>query len=165
MLWYANRVPFLGPLVVFGTLLAFTTVEGRQGAEEQALSRAMRLLPRQPEKVVPIDRAAASDRYKRRPEVEAFASQADRTIYVVRQGTTLRSASSRGPGILDYAMAGIIWHEMAHLDGADEATAQRAEEQFWTQCVLAQRVDRTRGMQYLELLRKRREPPAAQRHD
>jgi hypothetical protein len=65
-------------------------------------------------------------------------------------------AALKGPGIFDYALATIIWHEMAHIDGADEAAAQRAEEQLWTEFVLAQRVDRARGMQYLALLKRRR---------
>jgi hypothetical protein len=56
----------------------------------------------------------------------------------------------------DFALAAIIWHEMAHIDGADEAAAQRAEEQLWREFILGGPVDRTRGMQYLALLQKRR---------
>lgn len=158
----ANTTPLLvlGPLVVLGALLGFTPVEGGQSGHEQAVGRALRLLPRQPEKVVLIDRADASQLYKRRPEVEAFANSADRIIYLVRQGDTLQSAL-KGPGIFDYALATVIWHEMAHLDGANEAAAQQAEERFWMACVVAQRVDRTRGMQYLALLKQRRKPAHA----
>jgi hypothetical protein len=87
--------------------------------------------------------------------VEAFANPADRVIYLVRQGVTLQGAL-KGPGIFDYALAAVIWHEMAHLDGTGETAAQQAEEQLWMQFVLSQRVDRTRGLQYLALLEKRR---------
>jgi hypothetical protein len=45
---------------------------------------------------------------------------------------------------------------MAHIEGADEATAQRAEEQLWAQFVVSQRVDPVRGIQYLALLKRRR---------
>ena len=38
-------------------------------------------------------------------------------------------AALKGPGIFDYALATVIWHEMAHIDGADEVAAQEAEEQ------------------------------------
>jgi hypothetical protein len=65
-------------------------------------------------------------------------------------------AALEGPGIYDYALATVIWHEMAHIGGADETAAREAEEQLWMQFILAQRVDRTRGMQYLALLNQRR---------
>jgi len=77
-----------------------------------------------------------------------------RVVYLVRQGVTLQQAL-KGAGVFDYALATIIWHEMAHIDGADEATAQRAEEKLWTEFVVAGHVDRVRGMRYLALLKKR----------
>ena len=79
----------------------------------------------------------------------------ERVVYVVRKGVSLEAAL-KGPGIYDYVLATVIWHEMAHVDGADEAAAQEAEEQLWMEFMLTQRVDSTRGMQYLALLRKRR---------
>ena len=57
--------------------------------------------------------------------------------------------------IFDYALAAIIWHEMAHIDGGDESAAQDAEEQLWKEFILRGRVDRTRGMRYLALLCQR----------
>jgi hypothetical protein len=151
----APRLVILGPLAFLWTLLGFSIIEGGQNACDEAIGRALRLLPRQPEKVTVVERAEASLQYKRRPRVEAFANPADRVIYLVRQGATLQGAL-KGPGIFDYALAGVIWHEMAHLDGAGETAAQQAEEQLWMQFVLSQRVDRTRGLQYLALLEKRR---------
>jgi hypothetical protein len=76
-------------------------------------------------------------------------------VYLVNQGATLRRAL-RGSGIYDFVLATVIWHEMAHIDGADEAKAQREEEQLWMQFVVARRVDSTRGLSYLALLEKRR---------
>ena len=87
--------------------------------------------------------------------VEGFAINGKRVVYLVRQSDTLQRAL-KGPGIFDYALALTIWHEMAHIDGADEATARRAEEQLWTEFVLAGRVDQDRGMKYLALLKGRR---------
>lgn len=68
---------------------------------------------------------------------------------------TLQAALKRAD-IFDYALAAIIWHEMAHIDGADEPAAQRAVEQLWKEFILSQRVDRVRGMKYLALLNDRR---------
>jgi hypothetical protein len=72
---------------------------------------------------------------------------------LVREGTTIQHAL-RGR-FFDYALAAIIWHEMAHLDGADEQRAQRQEEDLWQQYVLDGRVDRDRGARYLFLLKQR----------
>ena len=117
--------------------------------------RALRLLPRQPDKIVVVERDERSHVRSGKPYVEAFVNHGSRVVYLVRQGVTLQ-ATLKGPGIFDYALATVIWHEMAHIDGADEAAAQEAEEQLWMEFVVAQRVDRTRGMRYLALLKKRR---------
>ena len=47
------------------------------------------------------------------------------------QGAALRGAQN-GRGIFDYALATLIWHEMAHLAGASEREAQRQEEELWS---------------------------------
>ena len=65
----------------------------------------------------------------------------------------------KGPGIFDYALAALIWHEMAHIDGGDERAAQEAEEQLWTTFIVTQRVDGPRGLRYLALLKERRVAP------
>ena len=73
---------------------------------------------------------------------------------MIAQGGTLRGAQ-KGAGILDYVLASLIWHEMAHLAGAGEPEAQRQEEELWTQYVAAGRVDTNRGLNYLALLKQR----------
>ena len=55
----------------------------------------------------------------------------------------------------DYVLATLIWHEMAHIAGADEREAQRQEEELWREYLLARRVDTGRGLNYLVLLTKR----------
>jgi hypothetical protein len=78
----------------------------------------------------------------------------ENVVYLVAQSGTLRRGQN-GAGIFDYVLAAVIWHEMAHLAGADERDAQRQEEELWRQYVLERRVDTGRGLGYLALLKKR----------
>jgi hypothetical protein len=50
----------------------------------------------------------------------------------------------------------IIWHEMAHLGGADEREAQRKEEGPWKRFVVEKRVDQVTALRYLKLMNDRR---------
>jgi hypothetical protein len=153
----------LGPLVLLGTLLGLSPVNAGPSAYDEAITRALRLLPRQPDKIEVIERDERSRVRSGTPpladvaDVEAFVNHGGRVVYLIRQGVTLQ-ATLKGPGIFDYALATVIWHEMAHIDGADEVAAQEAEEQLWREFIVSQRVDRTRGMRYLALLEKRRAP-------
>ncbi len=49
-------------------------------------------------------------------------------------------------------LAAIIWHEMAHLDGADEREAPRKEKGLWKGFVVERRVDQVTALQYLKLM-------------
>jgi hypothetical protein len=144
-------------IVVTGVLLGSWPATAADGGEyDETIARALRLLPRQPHKVVVVDAyPGARTSGEARRHVEAFVAYGKRDVYLMRQGATLQQAL-KGAGIFDYALATVIWHEMAHLDGADEAKAQREEEQLWIAFVLARRVDGARGLNYLALLRKRR---------
>ncbi len=155
MLVNNGRQHVLGPLVLLGTLLGLSPVNAGPSAYDEAIARALRLLVRQPEKIVVVERDERSRERSGRPHVEAFVNHGGRVVYLIRQGVTLQ-ATLKGPGIFDYALATVIWHEMAHIDGADEVAAQEAEEQLWTEFIVSQRVDRTRGLKYLALLKKRR---------
>jgi transketolase C-terminal domain/subunit len=154
MLGSATRQGVAVLVVVLGASAGFSPVEARQSAYEKAIGRAVRLLARQPDQIVIVERDNQSRFRKGKAHVEAFVADGQR-VYLVRQGVTLQAAL-KGPGIYDYVLATIVWHEMAHIDGADEAAAQEAEEQLWMQFIVARGVDSTRGMQYLALLRKRR---------
>ena len=46
----------LGPLVLVRTLLGSSTVSAGPDAYNEAIARALRLLPRQPDKIVVVDR-------------------------------------------------------------------------------------------------------------
>jgi len=142
-------------VLVAGVLVGFSTSVWADGRlYDEAIARALRLLPRQPERIVLVERADVSNPHQGQPKVEAYVHRGGKLIYLIRQGPTLKAALKR-PDIFDYALAAIIWHEMAHIDGADELAAQRAEEQLWKEFILANRVDRARGMKYLALLNKR----------
>ena len=122
---------------------------------EEAINRALGLLPKPPAKILVVDAteaARAVDAHGRR--VQAFVRHGENVVYLIAQGGTLRGAQ-KGAGILDYVLASLIWHEMAHLAGAGERDAQRQEEELWTQYVAAGRVDTNRGLNYLALLKQR----------
>ena len=141
-------------VVVIATsrLAAAQTVSGPFA---ETISRALVLLPKQPARVLVVDAtlaARAVDAHGRR--VEAFIRHGENVVYLIAQGVTLQSAQ-KGPGIFDYALATLIWHEMAHLGGGDEREARRQEEELWMQYVAAGRVDTNRGLNYLALLKKR----------
>jgi hypothetical protein len=87
--------------------------------------------------------------------VEAFVVAGDRTVYISKRSSTFRHAL-RERGMWDYVLASIIWHEMAHLAGANEQEAQSREEDLWRQFVVAGKVDGGKGLAYLQLMTKRR---------
>jgi len=151
--WHA----VLGLLLTVSALAApSATITSAAGPYDEAVDRAITLLPRRPERILVVDASRAIppvDAHGR--QVEAFVTHGDRTVYLVAQGDMLQHALE-GPSIFDYAVAATIWHEMAHVDGADEPAAQRAEEGLWKAYVLQHRVDNVKGLKYLALLQQRR---------
>jgi len=131
------------------------TVSPACGPCDAVVRRVLLLLPTKPAlvKVIDLDRSARvlQDHFK---AAEGFVTTGDPAVYLTKQGSTFQHAL-QGPGIWDYALAIIVWHEMAHLEGANERQARQREEELWSQFVVAGRVDTRRGMAYLDLLRKR----------
>jgi hypothetical protein len=124
---------------------------------EEVIGRALKLLPRQPERVIVVDMDRSTSLLRTKmAHTDAFVTTGLRIVYVRKQGATFQQAL-KGDAFFDHVLAVVIWHEMAHLDGADERTAQRVEEDLWSQYVVGRRVPTDRGMAYLALLRKRRE--------
>ena len=150
------RSSILSLLLVASPLAAsVASAASTAGPYDAVVNRALKLLPRQPDKVLVVDALDALTPVDARGRrVEAFVPRGDRTVYLVAQGDMLQHAL-KGPGIFDYAVAATIWHEMAHVDGADEAEAQRREEELWKEYVLQHRVDSVPGLSYLALLQKR----------
>jgi hypothetical protein len=106
--------------------------------------------------VVVVDAESVPPALRRRIQwAEGFVTPSDDTVYLKKQGLTFHHAL-RGAGDWDYALAAVIWHEMAHINGADEAEAQRQEELLWQQFIVERRIDAGAGLRYLAVLRKRR---------
>jgi hypothetical protein len=135
---------------------ACAIAESNSAALNETVNRALRLLPRQPDKVVVVDMDDMTSLLREKlRHADAFVTHGERTVYLKRQGDAFQHAM-RKSGVFDYVLAIAIWHEMAHIDGADEREAQRQEEELWMRYILEQRVDTAAGQRYLALLRKRR---------
>jgi hypothetical protein len=123
--------------------------------EREALVRALRLLPALPARVAVLDAEQA------RPDVkptllrlDAFVVRGRSEVYVVRQSALLRCAMRRAP-LCTHALAAVIWHEMAHVAGADEREARRREEAQWTAFIRDQQVDAVAALRFLNALATR----------
>ena len=123
--------------------------------ERAAIVGAVRLLPRLPSRVAVID---ANDA---RPEVrttllrlDAFVTKGSPVVYVVRQSRLLHGAMTGSP-LHAHALAAVLWHEMAHAEGADEREARKREQALWTRFIRDQRVDPMIGLRYLAALDRR----------
>lgn len=96
----------------------------------------MKLLPEQPAYVSLIDPDDQDDLRIREAigRLEAFTLAGKKGVYVNLHGPTLeRALGTRDEGIYRFdihVLAAMVWHEMAHLVGADEAEAQAREEGY-----------------------------------
>ena len=117
-----------------------------------AINRALSLLPRRPEYVAVIDpETVKPDVRETLFKVDAFISRGQPVVYLSPHSEVLKGARE-GSGIHTYMLAAIIWHEMAHLGGADEREAQRKEEGLWKRFVVEKRVDAVTALRYLKLM-------------
>ena len=127
------------------------------GAPEDAaaIERALHLLSRRPEKVAVIDPDEATPEGQEiLARSDAFITKGGRIVYVNRHSEVLKGAR-QGATIYLCMLASIIWHEMAHIDGADEEGAQRREEGLWKRFLVEGRVDRVTALRYLKLMTDR----------
>ena len=86
--------------------------------------------------------------------LDAFIVEGGAVVYVVKQSALLRGAV-RGSSFHIHALAAVIWHEMAHVDGADEREARAREEALWTSYMRDQRIDGMTALRYLAELSRR----------
>lgn len=122
--------------VVEGQPIVTVTAE-----DAAAIGSALHFLSRRPERVVVIDPARATAQGREiLGKLDAFIAKDGHVVYVNRDSEVLAGAR-RGSSIHLYMLAGIIWHEMAHIEGADETEAQRREESLWKRFLLEGRVD------------------------
>lgn len=150
----------IGRLVSFiflaGMLPAMAGAEGNgPGPYDLVVARSIRLLPKSPMQVAVIDADEA------RPEVrdsllrfDAFTVPGSKIVYLVKQSAVLQGAA-KGSQLYEHMLASIIWHEMAHAEGAGERAAQRAEEQLWTRFVRDGILDQVTALRYLQALTNR----------
>ncbi len=156
-----------------GWLLSFVMVVGMAVAVlraednnplryDRAVSRAIAHLSRRPVHVAVIDAHEAKPEVRETLlKLDAFTLRLDagtrdrsKVVYLVKQSTVLQEAAKGSP-FYEHVLASIIWHEMAHLDGADERGARHAEEQLWTRFVRDGISDQVTALRYLNALTKR----------
>jgi len=122
---------------------------------EPTVRRALALLPKHPGTISVIDaNDAKPDVRETLQKLDAFVLRGRGVIYLVKQSEVLQGAA-RGSQVLDHMLAAIIWHEMAHVEGAPEPEAQRREQELWATFIRDGRVDRVVGLRYLQALGKR----------
>lgn len=121
-----------------------------------AIGRALALLPRRPIALGVVDAELESrpDVRERLLACDAFVSNGQPTVFLTRHSEVLMGAQ-RGSAIHVYMLAAIIWHEMAHLDGAGEEEAQRREESLWRRFLIENRIDRVAALRYLKAMNDR----------
>jgi hypothetical protein len=123
--------------------------------ERSALVGALRVLPRVPARVSVIDAAQAKPVVRTTLlRLDAFVIRGSPVIYVVKQSALLRGAIA-GSAFHTHALAAVLWHEMAHAEGADEREARRWEQALWTSFIRDQRLDAVAALRYLEALNAR----------
>jgi hypothetical protein len=121
-----------------------------------AIKRALALLPRKPGKVAVVDAEGAGPEIRERLDgLDAFVTKGGRTVYLMHDSEVLKRAQTGSP-LFVCMLAAIIWHELAHIDGADEKQAQRQEESLWKRFLLDERVDRVTALRYLAAMNDRR---------
>jgi hypothetical protein len=123
--------------------------------ERAALIGAIELLPRLPARVAVIDVSEAKPEVQKiLRQLDAFIVEGSGVVYVVKQSGLLRGAIA-GSSLYRHALAAVLWHEMAHADGADEREARAKEQALWTSYVRDQRVDPVAALRYLTALDRR----------
>jgi hypothetical protein len=144
----------------FVALLFLACLAQAPGREEspyrQTIERVLKLLPKRPTQVVIVDPGqVGAETRGTLLRMDAFITKGGRVVYLTSHGEALQGAL-KGWSLHEYILASIIWHEMAHIDGADEMEAQHREEALWIRYVMDERVDPGDGMRYLSGLKSRR---------
>lgn len=128
---------------------------------QRAIREALRLLPRRPAEVRVVDAGAIEPASRERfLRSEAFVSHGSTALFLTAHSPALKAASEGSPNHV-HVLAAILWHEMAHLEGADERTAQQEEASLWRSFVRDARVEPVSALRYLKRMEDRRHPPPA----
>jgi hypothetical protein len=117
-------------------------------------TRVLEVLPARPERIEILDLASLSDTARRKLDGrDAFVLSGQRAIVVIRQGATLRQAEF-GDGLDRLVLASLVWHELAHVNGADERAALDQERALWRGFIRLGLVSSSDGMAYIQRLRE-----------
>jgi hypothetical protein len=149
------------PLLVVVLLATPGTAAAEKAATSEqdfgpAVRRAVALLPERPDQVLVLDVNDAKPQHREYlSKLQAFVIRGSAVIYLTKHGEVLREALKGSP-FHDHILATVIWHEMAHVAGADEREARRREEALWTRFMLDNAVDRDGALHYLRALKERR---------
>ena len=129
---------------------------------QDVLRDALAILPEQPAYVSVIDVDAQEDSGVRKAlrRLEAFTLPGKPGVYVSLHGATFqRLLGTRDRRIYSFdthVLAAIVWHEMAHLAGADETGAQAREETLWKDFMRDGRVETELALRQMEIYASRR---------
>ena len=117
------------------------------------------MLPVRPPRIVVLDAGTLSAEARQKVRgFDAFVVAGNATVFVLRQGMTLRQAET-GDAFDRAVLASVVHHEMSHVRGLDERGAIQAEQDFWRQLIAARRVDAVLGMTYVRRLDDERRQP------
>jgi hypothetical protein len=131
------------------------TTGSTAAADRVAIRSALAQLPRQPRRIAVMDVMPGRAEVRQYLlTLDAFTVRGNDVIYVVQQSAVLKGARS-GSTVYRAILATILWHEMAHLDGAPEWRARQAEEDLWRTLVRDGLIDRVLALRYLDLLTRR----------
>lgn len=123
--------------------------------ERGALVKALKLLPRLPVRIAVLDATEAKPQVRERLlSLDAFIVKGSAVVYIVKQSPLFRAAVN-GSSVHIHAVAAVIWHEMAHVDGAQEREARAREEALWTSYIRDQLIDEVVALRYLSALKRR----------
>lgn len=149
--------PDLSTRVPLVRAIGKTTVEGE--SDPRLWARVLALLPSVPTRIVILDLNSLTPASRQRVRgLEAFVLAGHSSVFVIRQGSTLRLAEL-GDVVDVLVLASVIWHEMAHLEGLGETAALGREQELWREFVRSGRVDAAAGMTYAARLEEERCPP------
>jgi hypothetical protein len=124
--------------------------------QTHTIRAALAALPRAPDRIEVVAADEMPPEIRERVErMFGFVLNGSRTIYLIRDSSIIREAERSG-GPYVFILAAVIWHEMAHADGLDEAQARRREEELWRGFVATRVVDSVFGLAYLAELRSRK---------
>lgn len=129
---------------------------GPDNAQDRVTLRAaIAMLPKAPARIAVMDVTQARPGVREHLlTLDAFTVKGNGVIYVVQQSDLLRGARTGSP-VARAMLAVVLWHEMAHLSGADERDARIAEEALWTRFLRDGLTDQVTGLRYLQALKQR----------